>query len=46
MVIVKHISISDINNRKIVKSSGAVMYRYFFTLHITDFKSDKKNVGD
>lgn len=42
MVIVKHIFISDINNRKIVKSSGTVMYRYFFALYVTDIKSDKK----
>lgn len=43
MVIVNYIFVSDINNRKkIVKSSGAVMYRYFFTLYVTDIKSDKK----
>lgn len=42
MVIVNYISVSDINNRKIVKNSGAVMYRYFFALYVTDIKSDKK----
>lgn len=27
---------------KIIKISSAVMYCYFFALHITDIKSDKK----
>lgn len=27
---------------KIVKISSAIMYCYFFALHITDIKSDKK----